>query len=105
MSAKPYSFRLEPELKEQADNLFTSLGISTNAAVNMFLRQAVSEQAFPFRPALRPNAETRAAMQDAMEGNNLSGPVLKTEHYYSTHHSGHQRRNGRSHNSQFENKD
>ena len=51
MSAKPYSFRLEPELKEQADNLFTSLGISTNAAVNMFLRQAVSEQAFPFRPA------------------------------------------------------
>lgn len=83
MSAKPYSFRLEPELKEQADNLFTSLGISTNAAVNMFLRQAVSEQAFPFRPALRPNAETRAAMQDAMEGNNLSGPYSTTDELFA----------------------
>ena len=74
MSAKPYSFRLDPELKEQADHLFTSLGLSTNAAVNMFLRQAVAEQAFPFRPVLHPNAETRAAMQEALEGKNLSGP-------------------------------
>ncbi|WP_034971380.1 type II toxin-antitoxin system RelB/DinJ family antitoxin [Agathobaculum desmolans] len=74
MSAKPYSFRLEPDLKQQADQLFAALGLSTNAAVNMFLRQAVAEQAFPFKPALTPNAETRQAMLETLSGQNLSGP-------------------------------
>mgnify|MGYP000674150508 CR=1 FL=1 len=84
MSAKPYSFRLEPELKEQADNLFTSLGISTNAAVNMFLRQAVSRTGIPVPSRITSQMQkTRAAMQDAMEGNNLSGPYSTTDELFA----------------------
>lgn len=74
MNAKPYSFRLDPSLKAQADDLFAALGLNTNAAVAMFLRQAVAEQGLPFRPSLRPNAETLAAMRDTLAGKDLSGP-------------------------------
>ena len=53
--------------------MFESLGLSLSAAVNIFLRQAVREQAIPFRVgAPMPNAETLQAIQDARRGVGLS---------------------------------
>ena len=39
------NIKIDPELKEQSQALFESLGLSLSAAVNIFLRQAVREQA------------------------------------------------------------
>lgn len=67
------NIKIDPELKEQAQDLFESLGMNLTTAVNIFLRQSVGEQAIPFRigePV--PNAETLQAIRDARRGVGLS---------------------------------
>ena len=67
------NIKIDPELKEQAQDLFESLGMNLTTAVNIFLRQSVREQAIPFRigePV--PNAETLQAIRDARSGVGLS---------------------------------
>ena len=67
------NIKIDPELKEQAQPLFDSLGLSLSAAVNVFLRQAVREQAIPFRIGEPlPNAETLRAIEEARNGIGLS---------------------------------
>jgi DNA-damage-inducible protein J len=66
MDAITIRVRTDPELKEEADRLFSELGLSFSTAVNMFLRQAVRDQGLPFLPTLNvPKAETVAAMREA----------------------------------------
>jgi addiction module antitoxin, relB/dinJ family len=43
-----YSVRLDPELKEEALELFNQLGLTLSSAVNVFLRQSIREQGIPF---------------------------------------------------------
>jgi DNA-damage-inducible protein J len=43
------SLRIDDKLKEEADSLFNVLGIPFSSAVNLLIRQAVREQAVPFR--------------------------------------------------------
>ena len=43
-----YSVRLDPELKEEALELFNQLGLTLSSAVNVFLRQSLREQGIPF---------------------------------------------------------
>ena len=43
------SIKIDPDLKQQAQALFESMGLNLSSAVNLFLRQAVREQAIPFR--------------------------------------------------------
>lgn len=40
--------RVEPEIKEQAENVLEQLGISMSNAVDMFLRQVVLHNGIPF---------------------------------------------------------
>lgn len=59
--------RIEPEVKQQAEDLFGSFGISVTDAINIFLRTSIMEGGFPFtirKP--RFNAET-LAMQEARD--------------------------------------
>lgn len=65
--------RVDSAVKAQADALFTNLGITTSAAINIFLRKAIREQGIPFAVTLdTPNAETIRAMSDADQGIGLS---------------------------------
>ncbi len=67
------NIKIDPELKEQSQALFESLGLSMSTAINMFLRQAVREQAIPFRVGNPlPNLETLRAIEDARKGIGLS---------------------------------
>ena len=73
MTPTSTNIKIDPELKEQAQVLFESLGLTLSSAVNIFHRQAVREQAIPFRignPV--PNAETLRAIRDAREGVGVS---------------------------------
>jgi len=49
------TFRVEKDLKEQAENLFERLGMNMSTALNIFLRKAVDEEAIPF-PVSTKNA-------------------------------------------------
>ncbi len=41
--------RVEPELKDKAEAIFSQLGISASAAVNMFYNQVVRQRGLPFQ--------------------------------------------------------
>lgn len=43
------NIKIDRQLKKESQELFESIGLSLSAAVNLFLRQAVREQAIPFR--------------------------------------------------------
>lgn len=42
------SFRVDKKLKNQADQLFKSLGLNMSVALTIFLTQSVREQRIPF---------------------------------------------------------
>ncbi|MDR3295712.1 MAG: type II toxin-antitoxin system RelB/DinJ family antitoxin [Clostridiales Family XIII bacterium] len=43
------NIRIDRDLKTRADKLFNAMGMNLTTAVNVFVRQAVQEQAIPFR--------------------------------------------------------
>jgi DNA-damage-inducible protein J len=47
------TFRLDKNLKEDAENLFNRLGMNMTTALNIFLRKAVSEEAIPFSVSVK----------------------------------------------------
>ena len=75
--------RIEPELKRQAEALFSQLGLSTTEAIRLFYKQATLQRGLPFAVRL-PNAETREALRQAQEHEDLieyeSLEDLKTAH-------------------------
>ena len=76
MSTVTVQSRVSPELKKQADAIFTSMGLSTADAIRIFLQQVVNNGGLPFQPmAKRPNAKTREAMQELENG---GGQVFNT---------------------------
>lgn len=69
MSNVTIQARVSPELKEQADAVFSALGLSTADAIRLFLQQSVNTGGLPFQPtAKRPNAETVEAMNELANG-------------------------------------
>ena len=60
------SFRVDTEVKNQADKLFSQLGLNMTTAFNIFLRQSIREGSIPFNVTVNtPNAETIAALLEA----------------------------------------
>lgn len=69
--------RVEPELKEQAEQVLSQLGIPMSNAVSMFLRQVVLQRGIPFEmklPKEQPlvygnltKARLDAALEEGME--------------------------------------
>ena len=43
-----FTFRLNPEVKQEASDLFESLGITLSDAINLFLHQSLREGGLPF---------------------------------------------------------
>lgn len=56
--------RVDEKIKIQAAETLAAMGLTVSDAIRVFLTRVVAEQQLPF--ALKaPNAETRAAMQEA----------------------------------------
>ena len=59
------SFRIDSKLKNEATELFESMGLTLTAAFNIFLRQAVREKGMPFSiTTVVPNKETVKAINE-----------------------------------------
>ena len=74
--------RIEPEVKQQAEDLFGSFGISVTDAINIFLHTSIMEGGFPFtirQPRFSP--ETLAAIQEAR---NIMSGKIKAKSYKTT---------------------
>ena len=57
---------MDSELKAQAEELFSELGMNLSTAFNIFVRQSLREGGIPFEIRMeQPNKETMAAMLEA----------------------------------------
>jgi DNA-damage-inducible protein J len=63
--------RVEPGLKQAAETVLKELGLTPTEAITLFYKQVTLKHGLPFAVEL-PNAETRAAMQDAIHGRDLT---------------------------------
>ncbi len=69
------TFRVDEDLKAQADDLFKDLGMSLSTAFTIFLRQAVREQKIPFTIGREiPNALTTETIEKAENDEDMHGP-------------------------------
>jgi DNA-damage-inducible protein J len=59
--------RIEPALKERAEQIFAALGVSTSDAIGMFFRQVVLRRGMPFDLSI-PNAATIASLEELDRG-------------------------------------
>jgi DNA-damage-inducible protein J len=70
------SFRIDTDIKNQADKLFSQLGLNMTTAFNIFLRQSIREGSIPFSVTINtPNATTIAAMLEAEQI--INDPTVK----------------------------
>jgi DNA-damage-inducible protein J len=61
------SIRIDRDLKDEADQVFNSLGMNLTTAITVFVRQAVRQKKIPFEIALYPENDSKgASMRDAM---------------------------------------
>lgn len=62
------NIRMDKDIKEQAQRVFAQLGMDMTTAVNIFLRQVIRSNGFPFELRLdTPNEETLAALREVQE--------------------------------------
>ena len=65
MSTTNLNIRIDKAIKDQAEEIFTELGLNMTTAVNIFLRTAIREHGIPFELKLEvPNETTMAAIEE-----------------------------------------
>lgn len=65
--------RVDAKIKEEADCLFSSLGLDTTTAIRLFLKQAINQQKIPFEilpPQPVFSEATLAAIEEARQISN-----------------------------------
>ena len=67
MTTTNITIRMNEELKKQAEELFSDLGLNMTTAFTMFAKQAVREQRIPFMISRTPNQETLEAIREIEE--------------------------------------
>ena len=73
MAKTTANISIDADIKAQAQALFAELGMDLSTAVNVFLRQAIRQNAIPFAVTNEvPNEVTMAAIENVRQGKNLS---------------------------------
>jgi addiction module RelB/DinJ family antitoxin len=83
MSQIPITVKIDAELKQEAQKLAKSLGLSLSAVVENKLREVVRQRRIVFEEEYAPNKKTAVDLRlieaDVREGRNLSGPFKTPE--------------------------
>ena len=75
------NLRIKPSTKAQAEELFSSFGITVTDAINIFLRISIMEGGFPFQiKQHRYNHQTELAIQEARD---IMNGKVQTKKYHS----------------------
>ena len=68
MARTSMNISLDPQLKQDSQELFADLGIDLSTAITLFLKQSLRVQGLPFAVTREnPNAETAAALNEYHE--------------------------------------
>ena len=69
------SISLDSDVKRQAQELFTDLGLDLSTAINIFLKQSIRDDGFPFEIRREtPNTVTQVAIDSALKDEDMHGP-------------------------------
>ena len=78
------SIRMDKELKEKADKLYSELGMNLSTAFNIFVRQSIRQGGIPFEVTTNVDPfyseENQARLRKTIENYELgkSKPIIKT---------------------------
>lgn len=82
MKTETINIRIDAEIKEQAEKIFSALGIPTSTAITMFLKSTIRCQGFPCDLSVDPfySAENQARLQKSIADyeSKKSLPIVKT---------------------------
>ncbi len=83
MNQIPVTVKIDADVKQRAQKLAKSLGLSLSSIVENKLREVVRERRVVFEEELIPNAKTAKQLkqieEDVRAGRNLSGPFKTFE--------------------------
>lgn len=80
LASTSVTIRLNRDVKNQAQKIYSELGIDMTTAINVFLRQSIRSNGFPFDVTLNtPNAVTLEAMKATQNGYDMHGPFKTVE--------------------------
>ena len=75
MATVDYSFKIDSNLKQQAEKVFASLGFNLDTALSIFLKQSVEKQSMPFEIKEEIlNDETLEALKSSENDKDIYGP-------------------------------
>jgi len=61
--------RVKPSIKEEAEIIFESIGLTTSDAIRIFLQQTINCGGLPFQlVAKKPNSKTQKAIKELEKG-------------------------------------
>ena len=68
MTTATINARIDADLKRDAENIFSQIGLSTSQAIRLFYKQTILEKGLPFQPVYNLPPETLEAIREAEEG-------------------------------------
>ena len=75
-----FELMLDDHVKQEADELFDSLGLDTATAIQIFLRASIAHAGIPFSVQQRDMPDDlMEAIRDSRTGRNLHGPFSSAE--------------------------
>jgi DNA-damage-inducible protein J len=70
------SMKLDPVVKQEAQEIFATLGLTLGEAVNLFLTQVKLKRGIPFELKI-PNELTQSVMDDVRKGKNMESTSIE----------------------------
>ena len=67
MGSTTYNIRIDKQVRDQADILYKSMGLSLSSAINLFLRQSIIQGKLPISEVIAEPAYADALLRDAAE--------------------------------------
>ena len=81
-SANLYA-RIEPDVKEKAESILSTLGISASSAINMFYKQIILQRGLPFEVKIPSHYQKQSSMKNwrkDMRICRLDGQKMRRKH-------------------------
>lgn len=73
--------RVEPELKQKVEDIFSELGLNMTSAVNLFLKQVLLNKGLPFSVNI-PNAETTEVLKETLKNAGVSSKYSNNKEFF-----------------------
>lgn len=83
-----FKFRINPEVRKTAEEIFESCGLTMTQAINLFLQQSINAGGLPFAVKAQSDEEMRSKaieiLKEKLEAAEKSGEYIPAEEVYKS---------------------